>query len=188
MPVLVILRIALNALGRNRMRTGLTMLGMIIGVAAVIAMVALGNGAQRSIEEQIKAAGTNMIVVMAGNWTAGGVRQGQGAASTLTKEDADAIRQVPGVQYAAAGVNTRAQIVAGNQNWGTSVQGTDVDLPFIREWPMQYGGFFSPQDVTSAAKVCVLGSVVRDQLFGEGADPTGQIIRVKNEPRMPIKK
>src|SRR5512141_56929 len=142
MSVVMIFRIALKALGRNKMRTALTMLGMIIGVAAVITMVALGTGAQSSIEAQIQSAGTNIIIVMAGNFTQGGVHMGQGASSTLKPEDAQAIAQVPGVQYSAAGMNTRAQIVAGNQNWSTQVQGTDVDLPLIRSWPTQLGAFF----------------------------------------------
>jgi putative ABC transport system permease protein len=182
MSLLMILRIALKALGRNKMRTALTMLGMIIGVAAVITMVALGTGAQSSIEAQIQSAGTNMIIVMAGNWTQGGVRMGQGAAATLTPDDATAIAQLPGVQYAAAGSNTRAQIVAGSQNWGTQIQGTDVDLPLIRAWPTEIGSFFSPQDVQSSAKVAVLGSIVRDQLYGPDANPVGQVIRIQNQP------
>src|SRR5690242_20874797 len=115
MSLLMILRIAFKALNRNKMRTALTMLGMIIGVAAVITMVALGTGAQSSIETQIQAAGTNMIIVSAGNFTQGGVRQGQGNASTLTPDDGQAIARTQGVQYAAAGANTRGQIVAGNQ-------------------------------------------------------------------------
>jgi len=166
---LMVFRIAFKALGRNKMRTALTMLGMIIGVAAVITMVALGTGAQTSIESQIQSAGTNMIIVAAGNFTQGGVRQGQGNASTLTPDD-------------AAGVNTRGQLVASNQNWGTQVQGTDVDMPLIRSWPTQLGAFFSAQDVATASKVAVLGSVVRDQLFGPDVDPTGQVIRINNQP------
>jgi len=182
MSVLMVFRIAFKALGRNKMRTALTMLGMIIGVAAVITMVALGTGAQTSIESQIQSAGTNMIIVSAGNFTQGGVRQGQGNASTLTPDDAAAIRGVQGVQYVAAGVNTRGQIVAGNQNWGTQIQGTDVDMTAIRSWPVQIGAFFSPQDVATASKVAVLGSVVRDQLFGPDEDPTGQVVRINNQP------
>jgi putative ABC transport system permease protein len=173
-------RIAFKALGRNKLRTGLTMLGMIIGVAAVITMVALGTGAQTSIEAQIQSTGTNMIIVMAGNFSSGGVRQGQGNASTLTPDDAAAIAKLDGVQYIAAGVNTRGQIIAGNQNWNTQVQGTDVDFPLIRSWPTELGNFFTPQDVATAAKVCVLGTVVRDQLFGPDVDPTGQTIRIAN--------
>jgi putative ABC transport system permease protein len=174
--------IALKALSRNKMRTMLTMLGMIIGVGAVITMVALGKGAQSTIEAQVKAAGTNMITVMAGNFSQGGVRQGGGMATTLTVEDAQALRSVPGVEYLAAGVNSRAQLIAGNQNWSSQIQGTDVDLPLIRNWPMKYGSFFTSQDVSSAQKVAVLGQTVADNLFGPDVDPTGQIIRVKNQP------
>ena len=182
MSFLMILRIALNALGRNKMRTALTMLGMIIGVAAVITMVALGTGAQTSIEAQIQSAGTNMIMVSAGNFSQGGVRQGQGNASTLTPDDAAAISRIPGVQFTAAGSNTRGQVVAGNQNWNTQIQGTDIDLPLIRSWPAKEGAFFSPQDVATAAKVAVLGSVTRDQLFQPDANPIGQVIRISHQP------
>ena len=182
MSFLMILRIALKALNRNKMRTALTMLGMIIGVAAVITMVALGTGAQSSIEAQIQSAGTNMVMVSAGNFMAGGVRMGQGNASTLVPEDASAIGQIPGVQYVAAGSNVRAQIVAGNQNWNTQVQGTDVDMPAIRSWPVIDGRFFTPQDVTTASKVAVLGTVTRDQLFSPDMSPVGQIIRISNQP------
>jgi len=182
MSFLMILRIALKALNRNKMRTALTMLGMIIGVAAVITMVALGTGAQSSIEAQIQSAGTNMVMVSAGNFMAGGVRMGQGNASTLVPDDASAIAQIPGVQYVAAGSNLRAQIVAGNQNWNTQVQGTDVDMPAIRSWPVIDGRFFTPQDVTTASKVAVLGTVTRDQLFSPDISPIGEIIRISNQP------
>ncbi len=182
MSIFMTLRIALKALNRNKMRTMLTMLGMIIGVGAVITMVALGKGAQSTIEAQVKAAGTNMIMVMAGNFTQGGVRQGGGNATTLRVEDAEAMRDLPGVQYVAAGVNSRAQLIAGNQNWSSSVNGTDVDLPLIRNWPMKYGSFFTTLDVTGATKVAVIGQTVADNLFGPDADPTGQIIRIKNQP------
>jgi len=182
MSFLMILRIALKALSRNKMRTALTMLGMIIGVAAVITMVALGTGAQSSIEAQIQSAGTNMVMVSAGNFMQGGVRMGQGNASTLVPEDAAAIAQVAGVQYVAAGSNMRAQIIAGNQNWNTQVQGTDVDMPLIRSWPVREGAFFTPQDVATASKVAVLGSVTRDQLFAPDASPIGQVIRISNQP------
>jgi putative ABC transport system permease protein len=176
-------RIALKALARNKMRTALTMLGMIIGVSAVITLVALGNGAQSQIEEQIRAGGTNMVTIMAGNFTMGGVRGGIGAASSLKIEDLEAIRkEVPNVQYIAPGVNTRAQVIAGNQNWSTRLEGTDIDFPLIRQWPVRYGMFFSPQDVNSASKVAVLGKTVSDQLFGADVDPSGQMIRVRNQP------
>jgi len=179
---LMILRIALKALGRNKMRTALTMLGMIIGVAAVITMVALGTGAQSSIEAQIQSAGTNMVMVSAGNFMQGGVRLGQGNASTLVPEDAAAIAQLPGVQYVAAGSNTRGQVIAGNQNWNTQIQGTDVDMPLIRSWPAREGAFFTPQDVATASKVAVLGSVTRDQLFQPDVSPIGDVIRIANQP------
>ena len=183
MSILMTLRIALKALNRNKMRTILTMLGMIIGVGAVITMVALGTGARTTIEERVKSAGTNMINVNAGNFSApGGVRMGQGNATSLVPEDATAIRAIPGVQYVAAGANTRAQVIASNQNWSTNITGTDVDLPLIRSWPTKYGSFFSPQDVTGAQKVAVLGTVVANTLFGEDVDPTGQIIRIKSQP------
>jgi putative ABC transport system permease protein len=176
------LRIALKALNRNKMRTVLTMLGMIIGVGAVIAMVALGTGAQTTIEEQVKSAGTNMININAGNFSMGGVRQGQGMSTRLMPEDAEAVRQVPGVQYVAAGANSRGQVIAGNQNWNTRIEGTDVDFVMIRNWQPMYGSFFTPQDVRTAQKVAVLGSVVADTLYGPGVDPTGEIIRIRNQP------
>jgi putative ABC transport system permease protein len=183
MAPLMTFRIAFKALGRNKLRTGLTMLGMIIGVAAVITLVAMGNGAQSAIEDQIKSAGTNMITVNAGNFTQGGVRLGAGAASSLTEDDATAVRnEVPDAQYVAAGVQMRTQVVAGNQNWFTRIQGTDVDLPLIRAWPTREGAFFSPQDVSSAAKVAALGTTVADQLFGPDVDPVGQVIRIRNQP------
>ncbi len=175
-------RIALKALGRNKLRTGLTMLGMIIGVGAVITLVAMGNGAQAMIEDQIKGAGTNLITVNAGNFSQGGVRGGAGTSSTLTVDDADTIRrEVAGALYVAAGVQTQAQVVAGNQNWYTRIQGTDVDLPLIRAWSTQYGSFFSTQDVSSAAKVAVLGKTVNDTLFGD-VDSVAQVIRIRNQP------
>ena len=176
-------RIALKALARNKMRTALTMLGMIIGVSAVITLVALGTGAQTQIERQIRAGGTNMVTVMAGNFTAGGVRGGVGASSSLKIEDVSAIRkEIQNIQYITPGVNTRAQVIAGNQNWSTRLEGTDVEFPLIREWPVRYGVFFSTQDVSSAAKVAVLGKTVSDQLFGPEVDPTGQMIRIRNQP------
>ena len=182
MSILMTLRIALKALNRNKLRTMLTMLGMIIGVGAVITMVALGKGAQTTIEDQVKAAGTNMITVMSGNFSQGGVRMGQGMSTRLRPEDADAMREVPGVQYVAATTETRGQVVAGNQNWSTRTEGTDVDMPAIRSWPMKYGSFFTAQDVRAAAKVAVLGTFVSDTLFGPDVDPTGETIRIRGQP------
>jgi len=183
MSPLMTFRIAFKALGRNKMRTGLTMLGMIIGVSAVITLVAMGNGAQAVIEQQIKGAGTNMITVNAGNFTIGGARGGSGSATSLTVDDAEAIRRdIPGVQYLAGGVFTRTQVVAANQNWFTRVQGTDIGLALIRAWPTRIGAFFSPQDVAGAAKVAMLGSTVNEMLFGKDSDSVGQVIRIRNQP------
>jgi len=180
--VLIILRVALKALARNKMRTGLTMLGMIIGVASLISMVALGTGAQQQIQEEVRAAGTNLILVRAGNFRGRGISTGMGGAATLTAKDVDAIReQVPGAVYLAASVNTRDQVIAGSQNWSTQIEGTDIEFPMIRFWDLQYGTFFTQTHVQSAAKVAVLGSVVSDNLFGEGVDPVGQRIRIRNQ-------
>ncbi len=182
MSIFMVLRVALKALGRNKMRTSLTMLGMIIGVAAVITMVGLGRGAQDEIEQQIRAAGTNMINIRAGNFRRGGVSMGMGQSPRLKADDVDAIReQVPDAVYLAAGVRTRDQIVAEGQNWNTNIQGTDVEFPQIRFWGIEYGDFFTETHVQSAAKVAVLGSVVRDNLFGEGVDPVGSRVRIRNQ-------
>jgi len=175
--------IAAKALARNAMRTALTALGLIIGVAAVIVMVAIGTGARTSIENQIKSAGSNIVMVSAGSGGFGPVRQGQGAVTTLMPEDAAAIlAQVPGIRYLSPGINTRAQVVTTAANWNTQVQGTGASLVDIRAWPLQFGAFFTDADTARAAKVAVLGSVARDQLFGAGADPTGATIRIKNQP------
>ena len=183
MSLRLILGIALLALRRNLLRTSLTALGMLIGVAAVIIIVALGRGAHQAIEEQVMSAGTNMITVNAGNWTSGGVRMGMGSSSRLTEEDALAIRrEVPGAQYVASGVRTRAQIIVGGRNWNTTIEGTGVDFPTIRSWPLALGAFFGPRDVTSADKVCVLGSIVRDMVFGTGVNAVGQTLRIGSQP------
>jgi len=182
MSLFMICRVALKALGRNKMRTTLTMLGMIIGVAAVITMVALGNGAQQQIEEQVQSGGTNLIMVRAGNFNRGGISHGMGTSPRLKVKDVDAIReQVPGAQYLTASVSTRDQVVAVGQNWLTRIEGADVELPLIRYWDVDLGTFFTTTDVNSAAKVAVLGSVVRDNLFGEGADPVGQTLRIRRQ-------
>ncbi|HEX4347127.1 MAG TPA: ABC transporter permease, partial [Vicinamibacterales bacterium] len=126
--------------------------------------------------------GTNIIQVSAGNVSQGGVRQGQGNASTLTPDDAKAIGQVQGVQYVAAGLNTRAQMIVGDQNWNTYAQGTDVDFPLIRSWDLEDGSFFTTSDVRSAEDVVVLGSSVRDELYGPDVDPTGDVLRIQSRP------
>jgi putative ABC transport system permease protein len=183
MSFFMALAVAVNALRRNSMRTGLTALGMIIGVAAVIVMVALGSGAQASIESQIRSAGSNLIVVSSGSGGLGPVRQGQGATTTLTAADALAIRaEIAGVRYLSPGVGTRSQVVAESSNWGTQVQGVGHELAELRAWPLQFGSFLTEQDVTRASNVAVLGSVVRDQLFGAGNDPTGSVIRIRSTP------
>ena len=183
MSPIVTLSIAVGALRRNAMRTALTALGLVIGVAAVIVMVALGTGAQSSIESGIRNAGTNVVTISAGSNAFGPVRQGTGNTTTLTAADAQAIAQeVEGIRYISPGANTRQQVIAEASNWNTQIQGAGSDLPAIRAWSLQYGAFFSSQDVLSAAKVAVLGSVVRDQLFGPGTDPTGATIRIKNQP------
>tara|TARA_B110000014_G_scaffold85616_1_gene58723 strand:+ start:3355 stop:4581 length:1227 start_codon:yes stop_codon:yes gene_type:complete len=182
MSIFMVLRVALKALARNKMRTSLTMLGMIIGVAAVITMVALGRGAQSEIEAQVQSAGTNMITVRAGNFRSRGVSMGMGQSPSLNSRDVDAIRErVPDALYLAAGVRTRDQIIAANQNWNTTIQGTDIEYPQIRSWATELGTFFTTTQVQSAAKVAVLGSVVRDNLYGEGIDPIGARIRIRNQ-------
>jgi putative ABC transport system permease protein len=179
--MLMTLRIAFKALGRNKLRTALTMLGMIIGVAAVIAMVAMGTGAQAQIEEQIKSTGTNLVTVFPGSANVGGVRGGMGSSSRLTPDDAEALRDLPEVEFVSEAVGTRTQVIYGNQNWNTSIQGVNVDLPAIRSWPTLYGAFFAPEDVRAAGKVAVLGKNVADNLFGEGVDPTDEQIRIRNQ-------
>jgi putative ABC transport system permease protein len=183
MSPIVTLSIAIAALRRNAMRTALTALGMIIGVAAVIVMVAIGHGAQSSIEERIRSAGTNVVTISAGSNAFGPVRQGFGNTTTLTPEDARAIaREVPGISYISPGVNTRQQVVSEGANWNTQVQGTGADLPAIRAWSIEQGSFFTDQDVSRAEKVAVLGGVARDELFGVGVDPTGAMIRIGSQP------
>ena len=180
MSLFMTVRIAFRALGRNKLRTALTMLGMIIGVAAVITMVALGSGAQAAIEEQIRGAGTNMITIFPGSANTGGVRQGGGTSTRLAAADAKALRLLPEAAYVSEGVQTRQQVIYSNQNWQTNVVGVSVEYTDIKSWPMKYGSFFTDQDVTSAAKVCTLGINVATNLFGEDVDPTGVQIRVRN--------
>jgi putative ABC transport system permease protein len=178
------LRIALLAIRRNKVRSALTMLGVVIGVGSVIAMIALGSGARAVIDEQIQSQGTNVIYVSAGSWGRGhGVaRGGAGSVTTLTLEDAQAIAdQVPTVAYLSPVVRGRAQVIAGNQNWNTSVEGAGVDYLTVRSWPLSAGSMFTPRDVTLADKVCLLGSTVAETLF-PGEDPVGQIIRIRNLP------
>src|SRR5262245_17158501 len=183
MSLLMTLLVALKALRRNAMRTVLTALGMIIGVSAVIIMVAIGNGAKAQIEANIRAAGSNVVNVNAGSAGTGPVRLGGGNATTLTPDDAEAIRTgVPGVRYLSPGVNLRSQVIAHTSNWGTQMRGGGAEILSIRDWGMEFGSFYGDQEVRSAQKVAVLGSVVRDNLFGAGSDPTGALIRIRNQP------
>ncbi len=178
------LRIALTALRRNKVRSSLTMLGVIIGVASVIAMIALGSGARAVIDEQIQSQGTNVIYVSAGSFGHGPglARGGAGSITTLTLADAQAILdEVPQVGAMSPVVRGRAQMIAGNQNWNTSVEGAGVDYLQVRNWPLAAGAMFTPRDVTLADKVCLLGATVAETLF-PGEDPVGQIVRVKNLP------
>ena len=175
-------RIAARALRRNTLRTLLTMLGIIIGVAAVIAMVSIGNGARAQVEAQIATLGRNVILVMSGNVTRGGFRTGFGSAGTLTMEDYEALRrEVPGVNGISPEVRAFAQIAAGNQNLNTQITGVGADYIDIRAWPLAGGANFTEQDVRNANKVGLIGHTTAQTIFGNG-DPVGQIIRIKNVP------
>jgi putative ABC transport system permease protein len=169
-------------LRRNWLRTGLTILSLVIGVASVITIVALGAGAQAAVEQNVMAAGTNLIVVSAGNWTSGGVRMGMGSSSRLTAADAEAVRrQIRGVAYVSPSVRTRQQLINGRRNWSASVEGVGADLPLIRQWPVATGTFFSEEHVRRAAKVCVVGTIARDMLFGAGSLPVGRPLRIGSQ-------
>ncbi|MBS1790414.1 MAG: ABC transporter permease [Acidobacteria bacterium] len=184
MNFLVVFRVAFRALARNKMRSALTMLGVIIGVGSVIAMVSIGQGAQASVQEQIASVGTNLLFVRAGSQNTGGVRSGtdQGGTNTLTVEDIEAIkREVPSVGMASPSVMNRSQIVFGNQNWNTQIQGVSEQYLDIRKWKMQSGTFFTEADVRTAARVAVIGATIADNLF-PGIDPVGQMIRVRELP------
>jgi putative ABC transport system permease protein len=176
------IKIAGRALRRNKMRTLLTMLGMIIGVAAVISAVSITNGAKSQIEDQIASMGQNVILVFSGSFTRGGVHTGWGSAGTLTLEDADAMqREIPGVTAVSPEVRTSSQIAAGNQNWATQILGEAPSYFSIRQWPVITGSGFTEIDVRSASKVAVIGKTIADQLY-PGEDPIGQILRLKNVP------
>jgi putative ABC transport system permease protein len=164
------------------MRSALTMLGIIIGVGAVIAMIAIGSGAKKRIAEQIASIGSNLLIVLSGSSTSGGVRFGSGTVPTLRVDDAKAIlSEIPAVKYVAPGLGGGAQVVFGNQNWSTIVNGYTPEILEIREWPLASGRSFTQQDIDGATKVCLLGQTVVDNLFG-GVDPMGQIIRIKLVP------
>jgi putative ABC transport system permease protein len=182
MDFLQTLKIALRALRTNKMRSFLTMLGIIIGIASVIAMMAVGTGASYVISQQIASIGSNIILVLPGSTTSGGLRSGSGGAQTLSSDDARAIMtECPSVAYAAGTVRTTGQIVNGNMNWSSTVMGGTPELFEIREWPVVSGRPITQEDDNGAVKVCLLGQTVAENLFGS-ADPVGTIIRIKKIP------
>jgi putative ABC transport system permease protein len=184
MDFLAILKIALRALARNKLRSGLTMLGIIIGVGAVIAMVGVGQGANTQVQAQIANMGTNLLVVLAGSANMGGVRTGSSAVKTLIVDDMTAIlRECTAVKEAAPGVQTRAQVIYQNQNWAPSggITGTSPEYFDVRTWPIKEGVAFDKSEVDRAGNVAVLGTTVVDTMFG-GEDPIGKTIRIKNLP------
>jgi putative ABC transport system permease protein len=182
MNLLMIPRLALKALRQNILRTGLTMLGIIIGVGAVICVIAIGEGAQASVERAITNIGANMIWVEAGGVNRGGVRTGAFGTKTLTLGDFEAIKEhVSSVTNVTPQADTRVQVVYGNQNWGTSVRGVGPEYLALKNWNVVRGGIYTDVDVERAGTVCVLGQTLVDQLFG-AQDPIGETIRVKNEP------
>src|SRR5262245_33054316 len=184
MNLLVILRVALRALARNKARSTLTMLGIVIGVAAVIAMVSIGQGAQASVQEQIAKVGTNLVFLRAGSQNVGGVQTGtdDSGSRSLKVEDIDAIkRELPSVAMVTPAVTARVQIVAGNLNWRTSVQGVSEQFPDIRKWNIATGRFFSDADVATAARVAVIGQTIANNLL-PGMEPVGQTIRLREMP------
>jgi len=176
------LRISFRALKVNKMRSALTMLGIIIGVGAVIAMLAVGTGASKRIAEQISSMGSNLLIILPGATTSGGVRMGSGTQPTLTMGDADAMqKECPAVSNVAPILSGIAQVIFGHQNWSTGVVGTTPSMLTVRDWPVAAGRSFSDQDVKSATKVCLLGQTVVDNLFGD-MSPVGQVIRIKKVP------
>jgi len=184
MDLKMIIRVAFRALVRNKMRAALTMLGIIIGVSAVIAMVSIGQGASASVQAQIESIGTNLLFLSAGAQNVGGVRSGTGdsGTNTLTIEDLDAIkREVPSVSMVTPTVNARSQLVFGNMNWNTSVQGVSEQYPEVRKWNVQTGSFFTESDVRTAGRVIVIGQTIADNLF-PGTDAVGQTLRVSSLP------
>jgi len=182
MSLLAIIRIAMRALGRNKMRSILTMLGIIIGVGAVIAMLGVGQGARQTVQEQIQAMGSNLLFVGAGTVTRSGMHMGWGSTKTLIYDDMLAMMQeCPAAHAAAPGSSSSGQVVFGNDNWATRVNGTEPQYFDIRTWPFQEGSSFTQNDVEMAANVAVIGETVRKNLFG-ATDPIGQTIRINNLP------
>jgi len=177
------IRVATRALLRNKLRSFLTALGIIIGVAAVIAMVAIGEGARARVEQAFTSMGTNVLIVTSGAKTAGGLKTGAGTLPTLTWEDMKAIRaEVPGVKFVAPRVHAVGQVVVDDRNWATAVTGTTPEMFEIRNWPVSMGSLLTPEQVDAGAKVVVLGTTLVEKLFGASADPVGQTVRIQNVP------
>ena len=182
MSLIEAIRSALSAIGANALRSALTMLGIIIGVAAVIAMVAIGSGARERVDSQIKSLGANLAIIQAGNVTQGGVRLGAGASSTLTDEDAKAVAaEVEDVVASASVITTRAQAVYAGTNWSTTITATDLDFFTAREWGLAEGRLFESEELRRGEIVAIIGQTVAKNLFGEG-DPLGQMFRIRNVP------
>jgi putative ABC transport system permease protein len=180
--LLATLRVALNALRVNKLRSSLTMLGIIIGVAAVITMIAVGAGAQARVAEQIKSLGSNLMIILPGSTTASGVRLGAGANQNLTEDDAAAIEnEVPEVQVAAPSNRSTGQVIGGSSNWSTQIYGVTPAYFEAREWPLAEGRMFEQAELNGSAKVAILGQTVARQLFGD-MDPIDQTIRIKKVP------
>ncbi|HEX6297288.1 MAG TPA: ABC transporter permease [Burkholderiales bacterium] len=176
-----LLRIALRALAINKLRSALTMLGIVIGVGAVIVMIAVGAGAQKRVEEQIRALGSNLLLIMSGARTQGGVRLAVGSGQTLSEDDVIAInREIPEA-LAAPALRGGAQVVWGNANWSTQIYGTTPEYLLVREWQLAAGRSFEPSETSGAGKVCLIGSTVARELFGS-TDPIGQVVRIKRVP------
>jgi putative ABC transport system permease protein len=178
---LTILKVGMKAIARNKMRSTLTALGIIIGVACVIAMIAVGGGAQAAVQAQINSLGSNFLMIFPGVATQSGARIFTGQ-STITEDDVAAVKsECPAVAYVSPSVRSGAQVVAGTMNWGTSIQGVGVDWPFVRSWNVEKGAFFGDSEVRSAAKVAVLGATVANELFPDG-NAVDQMVRIKNIP------
>ncbi|HXX65921.1 MAG TPA: ABC transporter permease [Polyangiaceae bacterium] len=177
------LRVALRAILRNKLRSFLTTLGIIIGVGAVIAMMAIGAGAKEQVEQAFAAMGTNLLIVLPGSSNSAGARGGYGSMPTLTKDDLEAVRtQIPSVKRAAPALRSSQSLVSDESNWTTSVTGTTPDYFLVRNWPMQSGVSLTDPDIEAGTKVMVLGQTVADKLFGANGDPIGQTIRVGSTP------
>ena len=182
MSLIEALRSALEALRAHKLRSALTMLGIIIGVSAVIAMVSIGGGAREQVVSRIKSLGANLIIVFPGNVTQGGVRQGAGASSGLSEDDARAIeKEIDGVTVTAPFMRTGAQVVGGGANWQTSITGIDLGWFEAREWEVEGGRTFTGEELSRGAQVAILGQTVAQNLFG-AADPMGQALRIRNVP------